>query len=339
MYSYEIKHPSASFVNIQLKRGYFVPKTEFGSTINIMFRIKYLILGLFLIIAGAKLFFVSQPSAPSVQEILPEIIEVADESAPTPAPVPVIIPEAKKEISAPPPLRLIEPELPPKPAPRITLNQQTVIAWTNIQRVKSGLEIFKENRQLDAMAEAKVEDMFKNQYFAHESPLGRGAGDLAKDFGYEFLAVGENLALGNFASDEALVEAWMASIGHRANILNKAYEEIGVAVGEGQFEGKTVWLAVQHFGRPLSSCAYPSRDLEKEINKNQAHMAELRKILSALEEEIESMEPKSGEAYRKKAEQYNAVASEYNFFVEKTKSMADLYNSQVDGFNVCVRGE
>jgi uncharacterized protein YkwD len=93
--------------------------------------------------------------------------------------------------------------------------------------------------------------MFENQYFAHESPTGEKVSDLAKKFGYDFLLIGENLAMGNFSSDEDLVLAWMESPGHRENILNEKYQEIGVAVKKGIFEGKEVWIAVQHFGLPF----------------------------------------------------------------------------------------
>ena len=304
-----------------------------------MLRIKYLILGLGLAVLTAGLFFVRQSDAPSpvLSETLPEIIEAPGEPMPAPPSAPIVMPETKKEVSAPPPLRLAESEPAPaiEPAPKIVLNQQTVIAWTNIQRVKSGLVSLKENSRLNAAAEAKIKDMFENQYFEHQSPSGKGAGDLAEDFGYEFLAVGENLALGNFPSDENLVEAWMASPGHRANILNTSYEEIGVAVGEGAFEGKTTWLAVQHFGRPLSDCPYPNQDIEKEIDKNRTHMAGLREALDALRTEIDNTEPKNGEVYIKKIEQYNLMATEYNFFVETTKAMIGIYNSQVTEFNLC----
>ena len=64
-------------------------------------------------------------------------------------------------------------------------------------------------------------------------------------------------------------------------------------------------------------------------------MAGLREALDALRTEIDSTEPKNGEAYIKKIEQYNLMATEYNFFVETTKAMIGIYNSQVTEFNLC----
>ena len=62
----------------------------------------------------------------------------------------------------------------------------------------------------------------------------------------------------------------MASPGHRANILNSRFIDIGVAVKEGEYQGKETWLAVQEFGEPLSDCPSPSTDLRfqlKPLNK------------------------------------------------------------------------
>ena len=105
--------------------------------------------------------------------------------------------------------------------------------------------------------------MFEKEYFEHKSPSGIGASDIAHDVGYEFILVGENIALGNFDGDEALVQAWMDSPGHRANILNKRYTEIGIAAEKGLYQGKMMWLAVQIFARPMSLCQNPNQLTKK----------------------------------------------------------------------------
>src|SRR3989344_2386836 len=153
----------------------------------------------------------------------------------------------KKEIAAPPPLKAQK----EAPTAEIILTADGVLSWTNKEREKAGLPDLAPNQKLTASALAKVRDMFKNQYFAHESPAGKGAGDLAEAEGYDFILIGENLALGNFEGDKALVEAWIASPVHRANILGSRYKEIGIAVGRGMFGGRETWLAVQHFALPL----------------------------------------------------------------------------------------
>ncbi|MBI2506980.1 MAG: CAP domain-containing protein, partial [Candidatus Colwellbacteria bacterium] len=159
-------------------------------------------------------------------------------------------PEAKsltveKKVSAPPPLRAEPKEELPTTQPVSTLTRSGIILETNLQRQQNGSGFLAENSTLDATAAEKANDMCAKQYFAHVSPSGIGAAELADSFGYDYISIGENLALGPFASDAALVEAWMGSPGHRANILNSRFTEIGVGVTKCIFEGSSVWLAVQ----------------------------------------------------------------------------------------------
>jgi hypothetical protein len=188
------------------------------------------------------------------------------------------------------------------------------------------------------MAQAKVDDMFSLQYFAHESPLDGGVGDLAGDFNYQFILIGENLALGDFQDDQALVQGWMDSPGHRENILNERYSEIGVAVGRGVYEGATTWLAVQHFALPLSACPQPDASLQQEIKANQAQIDSLRAALVELEEEMRHLRRGNRTAYNQKVDEYNALVRQYNDLVEQTKALVDLYNSQIAMFNSCAAG-
>lgn len=220
------------------------------------------------------------------------------------------------------------------------LTKNGVIGWTNTQRQDNNLPTLKENSTLDAMALAKIEDMFKNQYFAHESPGGKGVGDLAEDFSYGFVAVGENLALGNFKDDKALVDAWMASPGHRANILNGTYREIGVAVMKGTFEGKTTWLAVQHFGLSSSVCPTINDQLKLNIENNESQLASLKIQIDQKEQEISNMRQKGRreEGYYQAVEEYNGLIRQYNQLVEENKNLISIYNTQVEAFNNCMSG-
>jgi len=237
--------------------------------------------------------------------------------------------EIGKQILTPPPLKSLNEEF------QSSLTREGVIEWTNNQREKYGLSPLKENSELDASATIKAEDMFKNQYFAHESLSGVGVGDLAKDVGYEFIAIGENLALGNFKNDEALVQAWMDSPGHRENILNEKYTEIGVAVMKGKYEGRITWMAVQHFGFPLSACSEPDQSLKSEIDKNQNQVHELESTLENLKSEIQNIRPRQRTIYLQKIEQYNNLVSQYNNLINETKILIDEYNAEVKTFNIC----
>jgi uncharacterized protein YkwD len=181
--------------------------------------------------------------------------------------------KAKENISTPPPLKIEE------GSEQSILIKSEVIRWTNAQRQKNGLPPLKENLKLDLSADNKTRDMFINQYFEHKSPIGIGVDGLIKEVGYEYIIIGENLAMGNFENSEKLVEAWMDSPGHRENILNVKYQEIGVAVLRGVYQGKKVWMAVQHFGLPLSYCPRPNENLKTEIDEGEQLVNQLKTSL------------------------------------------------------------
>lgn len=88
------------------------------------------------------------------------------------------------------------------------------------------------NAALDQAAAAHSQDMATNNYFAHNSLDGRTPGDRASAAGYAWRTIGENIAAG-YPSVQAVVDAWMASEGHCANILNPAFRDIGVACAPG----------------------------------------------------------------------------------------------------------
>ena len=242
----------------------------------------------------------------------------------------------KEEILTPPPLKST------RQSNTAYLTLHGVIEQTNLQRSANGnLPALKENAKLNQAATAKLKDMFAQQYFEHESPQGAGPADLAKAAGYEYIAIGENLALGNFDNDKVLVQDWMDSPGHRANILNSHFTEIGVAVGRGEYQGKTVWLAVQEFGRPASSCPSINQSIKSEIDSLQAEADKILVQLDGLKAELAATpEPKTqaeADAYNQKVAEYNSLIKIYNNKVDLLKSMTAEYNRQVNEYNTCIK--
>ena len=220
------------------------------------------------------------------------------------------------------------------------LSVNGVIEETNRNRREAGLPELKKNASLGISAQKKVDDMFSRQYFEHDAPTGEGAGDLVNDTGYEFIVVGENLALGNYKNDMTLVKAWMDSPGHRENILKESYLEIGVAVAKGVFEGKETWLAVQHFAKPMSSCPQISVFLKGQIDKNNAELDVMKAELETRKKELEENKPtnrEEGEEYNKKVDEYNNLVNSYNSLLATTKELIANYNSQVSSFNACAK--
>jgi uncharacterized protein YkwD len=226
-----------------------------------------------------------------------------------------------------------------KVAPKKTnaLTVAGVITETNAARAANGdLPPLVENATLDDIATLRLDDMFTQQYFAHVGPQGESAISVASSVGYDHLALGENLALGNYAGDAGVVGAWMGSPGHRANILDTHYTQIGVAVREGMFEGQETWLAVQIFGRPSSDCTAPDSNLESSINLSEQQISSTSAELTADKATIDAMSPQSGPAYNAQVEDYNNLAAQYNALAAETKTAIDTYDVQVTAFNACL---
>ncbi len=127
-----------------------------------------------------------------------------------------------------------------------------VISQTNSQRQKLGLVPLKYNATLSQSATAKAQDMFKSNYWAHNSPEGKTPWDFFKSAGYQYSVAGENLAK-DFYDTEGLIKAWMSSPTHRDNIINPKYQEIGIGVVNGILNGVKTTLVVQHFALPLNA--------------------------------------------------------------------------------------
>jgi len=217
------------------------------------------------------------------------------------------------------------------------LSKNNIITFTNKYRKENGnLEPLKENSKLDISAENKLRDMFDNQYFEHMSPSGQSVSDLTNQVGYDYILIGENLALGNFKDDLALVDAWMASPGHRANILNRHYTEIGVAVGKGVFEGKNVWISVQHFGTPRSVCPPVDQVLYGVIDINQTKLNTMEGDLVIRRDKIDKNVIFEGSTYTEQINQYNSQIDIYNQLIINTKQKIETYNNQVQNFNTCL---
>lgn len=220
---------------------------------------------------------------------------------------------------------------------KVELSAKNIVAITNKYRKENGdLTPLVEQNKLNLSAEKKLQDMFNNQYFEHESPSGLGVGDLGEQNGYNYILIGENLAMGNFNNDTSLVNAWMASPGHRENILNKNYIDIGVAVGRGIYNGQKTWMAVQHFGTPQSVCPAIDKVRLGIINLNQNKILEMTKELSVRQDKIKGRMSYEGSTINEQIDIYNLLVNSYNNLINQTKKETEIYNNQVKEFNLCL---
>lgn len=225
-------------------------------------------------------------------------------------------------------------------ADKLNVFQNEIIALVNKERTSRGLKSYTENNKLDNSAKIKAEDMINKNYFEHVSPDGKSVSDLAKQVGYDYLSVGENLAKGNFPSSANLVTAWMNSPGHRANILNPKFTEIGVSVEFTTENGRDILYAVQHFGLPRSACGAVDQNLKKEIESMQQNLKEMEGSLIEQKNVIDDYGKNKLETknYNELVDEYNNSIKIYNSIVGEIKVKVLIYNTQVKNLNDCISG-
>jgi uncharacterized protein YkwD len=132
---------------------------------------------------------------------------------------------------------------------------EEVIALTNSYRTKHGLQPLTLNLNLSKSAQVHSQDMALNDFFSHTGSNGTKVSDRAKTAGYQSSYVGENIAAGYITAEE-VVRGWMNSPGHRENILNPNYKEVGIgyhylANDTGEINYNTYWT--QDFGAIVST--------------------------------------------------------------------------------------
>lgn len=112
--------------------------------------------------------------------------------------------------------------------------ENNVIKLVNAERQKRGIAPLKSNWQLSRVARYKSQDMRDKKYFSHTSPTFGSPFVMIRNFGISFTAAGENIAMGQKTAEQVM-NSWMNSAGHRSNILNPNFSEIGVGYTSGYY--------------------------------------------------------------------------------------------------------
>lgn len=195
----------------------------------------------------------------------------------------------------------------PKSAFFANLVKTTLIQLTNNTRQFAGLPPLKENPLLSTAAYLKAKDMIEKDYFAHQSPEGILPWYWFKKVGYDYQWAGENLAIG-FLDSEEVHQAWLNSPSHRKNILNPNFNEIGLAILKGEFQGNETTVIVQFFGTPLN--------LEKKSNEEELLTGKLA------EKEINEKEIKLTENLVEESEKEGELINEEKKISEEKKMLS-----------------
>jgi uncharacterized protein YkwD len=161
-----------------------------------------------------------------------------------------------------------------------------LLSLTNRERENSGVGDLLLNDRLSQAASAKADDMFTDNYWAHNSPSGKTPWVFIRSAGYEYVYAGENLARG-FTSADDVIKAWMASPDHRANMLSSNYRDVGFAVKLGKLNGEDTVLVVEEFGNLYMPIAKNTKI--QDIAAAKSENAAPQKINSAPQKKVQAV--------------------------------------------------
>ncbi len=138
-------------------------------------------------------------------------------------------------------------------APNVLTEQaRKIVTLTNALRGEKGLPELSVQSMLIGSAQNRADDMSDKEYFSHVSPDGKRLNWFLGRAGYPYREAGENLAMG-FSDADSAMSGWTKSPTHYANLVDNAFEEIGVGVHAGIFQEKPTIFLVQHFGTQVKA--------------------------------------------------------------------------------------
>lgn len=208
------------------------------------------------------------------------------------------------------------------------ISRGILIELTNGEREDLGINPLRENLQLDKAALLKAKDMLDKDYFSHQSPVGVTPWYWFQEAGYNYVIAGENLGIG-FLDSEEIHQAWKNSPSHKANLLNSNFQDIGIAVLKGDFEGNETTVVVQLFGSPQTKKVFeepekivaenlPEEETKEETNKEEAVKGQEKEVvfeeLSVETKEIEREDSFGSNFFRFMIMDYNNLVQKIIFF-------------------------
>ncbi len=132
----------------------------------------------------------------------------------------------------------------------LAVHYSAILDRTNQLRAENGLPALSPANLLTVSANAKAEDMARNHYFSHFGPSRHTLSYFLDKAGYRYSVAGENLAMG-FASGEEVINAWVKSPTHYANLIDTDFNEFGLGIEAGEYSGIPTVFVAEHFGAPL----------------------------------------------------------------------------------------
>lgn len=148
------------------------------------------------------------------------------------------------------------------------VDASTLYSLHNSNRAANGIGGLTVNSQLVTSATNKAQAMLASNCWDHYCPPGTSPWSFILNAGYEYIYAGENLGEG-FTNSNTLMNAWMNSPSHRANVLNGNFTEIGIGFAHGSFQGNpNNTIVVVHFGSKQNSAPNPPAKPPTEVKTN-----------------------------------------------------------------------
>ncbi|MDB4984029.1 MAG: YkwD protein [Patescibacteria group bacterium] len=224
-------------------------------------------------------------------------------------------------------------------ASHLELTPGNVIWFTNYYRKQNGLKTLSTASKLNRSSSDKLSEMLKYQYFDHTRPGSTRTFDAFIDAeNYDFIKIGENLAMGDFKTSKEVVDAWMKSPDHRKNILDPVYTNIGVSVQTGSMNGTKTYLFVQHFGKPRSDCPTVDDSMSRAIASLKSSVSSARDQIQTKEGEV-AQTSQADPSQNEIIDEYNQLVDSYNILANKLGGIVTEYNKQVTDYDKCVQGK
>lgn len=204
---------------------------------------------------------------------------------------------------------------------------KTMFDMINVSRTENGGKKLKWSSTLCQSAELKSNDMLAHNYFEHVSPDGTQPWHWIDAAGYKYLSVGENLALNYFTADSAHT-ALMGSPGHRANILNPDFTEVGFYYARGKINGEDAFILVQHLATPAPVNA-PIKYV-CEIDKAEKQLKDLKKTKKQIEKYLS--EAKDTKSQLKDSGASTKEVSDYIDYLNGKEKDVDGYIKEINDY-------
>ncbi|GAB6056909.1 hypothetical protein JCM31598_43310 [Desulfonatronum parangueonense] len=195
--------------------------------------------------------------------------------------------------------------------------------------------------------------MINNRYYAHVNPTtGEGPGEAIKQANYQFITYAENIAMGNWQSNRHIVDGWINSPGHRANIVNPNIKEIGVAIIKDKAASlgrPSVYYGVQLFASPMPDCSRPSEADKALLQEMQRKNDDIWRRVNNQKSEIERLQAQINREqnnntrnrmindYNRQVNTYNNLVSQANGMQESLKLVIHSYNKKINEYNLCMQ--